>query len=134
MSVNEEKLFLCSFCGLFIKKNRANLIRHENLHKTIVGKILCSACESTFQNKTNYWNHWVKKHIGKIMPNTLNTVKEHTKYKTKYKERRKNQIISVEFDGKCPDFVMNVNVEDTKFDINEIISQCYMRDPFFGKF
>lgn len=76
-----EKVFLCSFCGIFIKKNLNNLLRHERLHDSSVKKIQCGMfkCEAKFQQKGDYYRHWQNKHANIQIPDGFIYVEEERK-------------------------------------------------------
>lgn len=118
--------FLCCYCGIFIKKNRNNLKRHEKLHGDYVKTIKCAAqnCEITFQNKSNYNIHWREQHANKKMPDYLNFVDE----KPKLKKKTRSMNINREFITTTP-----IAVSPTEFQLETVIEQCLMREQFFGK-
>lgn len=118
------KKFLCSFCGIFIKKNRANLDRHENLHQPLIRKIKCAEknCVITFQTKSSYAKHWNDQHPNKKMPDGLEFVNEKPKLK-----KIKRNIHTVKK-------VITSNVASKNdFKLKSIITNCIMREPLFGK-
>lgn len=115
-----EIKFLCCYCGIFIKKNRANLNRHEKLHEEFIEKIKCAMekCEETFQNKSNYWAHWRLKHPNKTMPNTLDFVKKKSTLKKNIVEKKSAPSNAISSIG---------------FEITSVILECLMREPLFGE-
>lgn len=149
-------MFLCCFCGIKITSSQNNLDRHEKTHGLVVSKIQCAAknCRSSFVNKTNYWNHWMKQHGDEIMPDFLNycnepnkekrarkesfgreqrvkitkNVKSMTKDKTRAAHKDRNDAGEDEI-TRCErpnDFLnININIENT-------IRECLLRDPFYG--
>lgn len=78
---------MCCICGAIIKKNRANLDRHELIYDKNKQSIKCvvAKCSSTFQNKNDYYAHWKRKHSGLDMPDGFNYVPTQTKsYRKKF--------------------------------------------------
>lgn len=116
--------FLCCYCGIFIKKNRANIDRHEKLHKPLIKKIKCSKinCNVTFQNKSSYVKHWNDKHPNENIPDGLDLVNEKPKLK-----KIKRNIHTV----KKPITSSAVTKIDLK--LEDIINHCLMREPSFGE-
>lgn len=156
----EKKIFLCSFCGTTIQSTRSNLDRHEKLHRSIITKIQCPAkkCEATFQNKSNYWAHWLNSHSGMKMPNILIYTDEVNKRSNSSIRRSRVADVMASKNGKggslgvaqsdshkgYDDGIdvggrqesndhLNLNIEKTEcLDIESIIESCLLRDPFYG--
>lgn len=129
-----EIKYLCCYCGVFIKKNRANLDRHEKLHEELINKIKCAIkkCEATFQNKSNYWAHWKLKHSNKTMPNSFNFVE----MKTKRRKMNRNHIYEDKNTATANgfEFELELNSESAiAFEFNNVKIECLMREPFFGE-
>lgn len=66
--------YLCCYCGEKIKKSRANLTRHEAIHKDHK-KVKCAASNcGQILYKQNYATHWATQHKSIPMPDTLNFI------------------------------------------------------------
>lgn len=121
-----EKLFLCYYCGIFIKKNIANLKRHEKLHKVSSIKIECAieSCKITFQNKSNYTRHWREKHPSMKLPDGLKFVEKESKSRKTIKNKCVNRKFAAELINGTP---------PAGLQFKRILDECQLREPFFGK-
>lgn len=129
----KEKVFLCSFCGKQIKTNKANLIRHEQTHETVIEKIKCAGenCTASFKQKSDYYRHWNNTHGYKIMPDGLNyvTEKNHAQ-KQKYVD---TEARIDEYRPKFNDFLV-LNYLGLTHTSGKITKLNYPRpEPSFGK-
>lgn len=133
-SNRNSKVFLCCFCGILIKSNRANLTRHEQIHEKNVKRVKCVHCEVTFHNKTNYWSHWKQTHRDRIMPDSLCYVLEQPKPRRKA-IKNTSEILSERAKKPIDSEISNaVNLaEKTELKIEDMISRCLKRYPFFGE-
>lgn len=124
---------MCSLCGAQIAKNKANLERHERIHKPTTKKIKCSAenCISTFKQKSDYYRHWSRNHNNKIMPDRFDYVtEENLKYKLKY---TKTRVTSDTNANKCNDFQI-LNYLGLFENRGDSVKLNYpYPEPFFGK-
>lgn len=142
----EKKVFLCSFCGITIKSNLNNLIRHEQLHKPYVSKIQCAAdnCELSFCNKGYYWTHWTQKHSEMTMPDILKHTSVARKQRKPYTRKAKSYNIgnvnnipgkkNIDKPEKSND-ALNPDVltkHTQNLNIENIIEDCFVRNPFYG--
>lgn len=120
--VKDVSKFLCCFCGIFIKKNRANLTRHEQLHEMTTKKLLCEMedCGKKFQNKSNYAKHWKQKHAKQTMSDVANSVE---KYPEKMIRKREESGTS---NGLSDSSIISFNIED-------VMKKCLALEPYFGK-
>lgn len=131
--------FLCCFCGLIITSNRRSLDRHERLHDETIQKFKCCAknCRSTFQNKTNYYVHWHLKHKGSVMPDYFEYIYEKRKPKLKFQRfeipnENISKVVNIEkvidLDISSADMITATGVK-----IENVINNCFMREPCFGQ-
>lgn len=155
---NEKKktnFFLCCFCGKKIQSNRFNLEQHEKLHSSLISKIKCAAknCESSFANKSIYWRHWIDKHKGITMPDFLiyvdvpaprarqagkarlnNAMKKVNKVEATNMPMTTTMKAHTARNNSCK--IDGENIEEAKdflnFNIENIIEDCLIRDPFYG--
>lgn len=132
-----EKYFLCCFCGIFIKKNKNNLDRHERIHVDKVKKYKCCAenCESTFINKENYYDHWKRQHRNIVIPDCLNIIYEEPKLKKRQIERIKAETqtepFRTSFDYGILESVGLIQKFNVK--IENSVLECLKANPFFGE-
>lgn len=129
----EEKVFLCSFCGIFIRKNLNNLLRHEQLHDSSVKKIQCVMfrCESKFQQKCDYYRHWQIKHANIKMPDGFIYVDEGRKsYRKKIKRKADEKCV---LSSRPNDFeILNhLGLIEKSAENIRLPKPCC--EPFFGK-
>ena len=119
------KLFLCCYCGIFIKQNIANLKRHEKIHQKCVQVIKCGQqnCRETFHNKSNYERHWFNKHKNEKMPDGLNFIETMPK-KTRKMCEKKNQM---------PANAQTLSTPRIEYQMENVMRKCLIREPFFGK-
>lgn len=133
----EKRVFLCSFCGAKITNNKANLERHEALHKPTVQKIRCSAeeCVATFKRKADYYRHWNTKHSNTNMPDGLKYVtEENTMYKLKYRNTQSNTSASnTTYTPKYNDFLVLNYLGLFENRTRNINLEYPIPDPSFGK-
>lgn len=132
-----EIVFLCCYCGAKIKKNLANLKRHEKIHTTYK-KVKCAAinCEKII-HMNHYWKHWEKQHKTIPMPDELKIVyvvghQPKGYRKTSYEI---NQPMHVSAPEKPNNFyLLNVlgltHKVETKYE--NTIAHYSMQNPFFG--
>lgn len=52
----------CFLCHQVLKDKVSNLRRHMKLHEPDVKGVKCSECDKTFQNKSNFKTHWLRRH------------------------------------------------------------------------
>lgn len=134
----KDKLFLCCFCGIFIKKNINNLHRHEKLHGTEIKKYKCCAkkCVLTYTNKENYYAHWQKVHRDSVMPDCLQIVYEKPKLKKLFIKKSaakpyiKNCKMPIDYE------ILQVLglIQKASIKIVDPIAHCLKSNLFFGEF
>lgn len=131
---SKNKVFLCSFCGIFIQVNLNNLRRHEKLHESPSAlKIKCVAenCMATFQQKSDYYRHWNSKH-KELMPDGLNYINEERKVHRRKCRTTTNDANSTTFSQPNDFLILNYLglIQKTAANIKLPIPHC---GPFFGK-
>lgn len=133
----EPIVFLCCYCGIKIKKNFANLKRHEKIH-TNHQKVKCAAktC-GKIVHKHHYWTHWKNQHKSIQMPDELNFVDimGHQPKANRNKEHETNES-ELRMAPEKPNnfYVLNclglIHKVETK--IEHVFPHCFTKDPSFG--
>lgn len=135
-SNKNTRYFVCSYCGEKITKNIANLIRHENIHKTHK-KVKCSAANcGKIMHQYNYRAHWGKQHKLTTMPTILNfvDVNGHQPRRSKKKKSHEPKEIKAENFPDKPNNFYVLNALGLIHKVETKVQNLYfVSEPSFGE-
>lgn len=130
----DERVYLCTICGLFIKSSITHLRRHEKLHGEIIRRVKCLniKCNKSFSSKGGYFLHWCRCHTDSEMPDKIEYIDESPKARRNLK---KNPVRENRF--QLPIVLSDLdNLELVQLNVlklEDVILTCLKREPEFGR-